>query len=57
MINSTINTKAMTDLLDSYEYDSEGNPRMIEDAEGKLYSYQEAEAAGLLESEPEEDEE
>ncbi len=56
MSNSTINTN-LPDLLDSYEYDSEGYPRIIEDAEGKLYSYQEAEAAGLLESEPEEDEE
>ena len=55
MINSNVNTKAMTDLLDSYEYDSEGNPRMIEGTDGKLYSYQEAEAAGLLESDPEEE--
>jgi len=44
--NTDEDTKELMDFLASYDYDPEGNPRMVELEDGRCVSFQELEAMG-----------
>ncbi|HCJ5570826.1 TPA: hypothetical protein NUX20_004110 [Escherichia coli] len=42
--NEAIDTQELVDFLQSYEYDANGNPRMVELEDGRYVSFEELES-------------
>lgn len=45
--NEAIDIQELVDFLQSYEYDANGNPRMVELEDGRCVSFEELESMGV----------